>query len=250
VTTGVESGLASRPAPGPAAPDHALVHVWRRSLDREAVDETDLAALLSRDERLRAERFRSRRDASRFIVARATLRQILGAYLAVAPDRLVFVTGPHGKPALAWPRASLTFSVSHCEGLALYAIARGRRVGVDVERRRPVDDLDDLAARVFAASERAELAALSAERRGQAFLDGWTRKEAFVKALGEGLRYPLDTVVVSLDPAAPARLLAVGDRGGAVSGWSLHALDAGAGYAAALAAEGQVPPPTCWNWTA
>jgi 4'-phosphopantetheinyl transferase len=245
------SGLAPGPSCGRARHalplSHGEVHVWRRSLARyEEVDV--LACVLSEDERLHAARFVFERDAARYIIGRATLRQILGAYLAIAPDRIAFSYGSHGKPALAFPREPLTFNVSHSGDLALYAVSWGRRVGVDIEQARHVDDLHGLAAQVFAPAEREELTSLPADQRTPAFFAGWTRKEAFVKAVGDGLSHPLDTFVVSLDPAKPARLVAVGDTPGAACGWSLHALAADVGYSAALVAEGAVLTPTCRTW--
>jgi 4'-phosphopantetheinyl transferase len=225
------------------------VQVWRRSLALDD-DHAELAGILAPDERLRAARFVFERDAVRYIVGRATLRQILGAYLAVAPEQIAFSYGPQGKPALAWPPEPLTFNVSHSADVALYAVARDRRVGVDVELARHVDDLDGLAAQVFAVAELAELSSLVADQRLRAFFDGWTRKEAFVKAVGDGLAHPLHTFVVSLDPATPARLISVGDTSGPTCGWSLHALDVGTGYSAALVVEGDIHPPTCLTWTA
>jgi 4'-phosphopantetheinyl transferase len=245
------SGLAPGPSCGRArcalSLGDAEVHVWRRSLARD--DEAGgLAGVLSEDERLRAARFVFERDAARYIIGRATLRQILGAYLAVAPEHIAFSYGPHGKPALAFPREPLTFNASHSGELALYAVSWGRRVGVDVEQARPVEDLSGLAAQVFAAAERAELASLPADQRTRAFFAGWSRKEAFVKAVGDGLSHPLHTFVVSLDAAKPARLVAVGDTPGSACGWSLHALAADVGYSAALVAEGQILTPTCRAW--
>jgi 4'-phosphopantetheinyl transferase len=247
------AGLAPGPSSGRARRALPLscaeVHVWHRSLAHDDKHE-ELAGLLSTDERLRAARFVFERDAVRYVVGRATLRQILGAYLAVTPERIAFSYGPQGKPALAWPREPLAFNVSHSGDVALYAVSWDRRLGVDVELVRQVDDLNGLAAQVFAVAERTELASLAPDQRVRAFFDGWTRKEAFVKAVGEGLSHPLHTFVVSLDPATPARLVAVGDRAGATSGWSLHALAAGTGYSAALVAEGEIQTPTCRTWTA
>jgi 4'-phosphopantetheinyl transferase len=250
MTVGLPAAAPIDTAPAPARLGGDDVHVWSRRLDDGAVATAELLTVLSGDERARAERFHFERDRVRFIVARASLRQILGAYLDTAPARLAFAYGPQGKPALAWPPAFVTFNLSHSGELVLYALARARRVGIDVERRRPVEDVEGLAATVFAAAERAELASLPADQRIEAFLDGWTRKEAFIKAVGEGLSHPLDTFVVSLAPAAPARLVCVGDRPGAACGWSLHALTTEPGYTASLAVEGDVASPTCGTWGA
>lgn len=235
-------------ASSPLTPAPAEVHVWRRWLDVGAAGAMALKAVLSPDEEARAARFRFERDANRFIVARATLRRVLGRCLGVEPEELAFYYGAHGKPALASPPTRLTFNLSHSGDLALLAVAWDRAIGIDVEQRRPVSDLGALAAQVFATAERAELATLPPGAREDAFLAGWTRKEAFIKAVGEGLTHPLDAFVVSLDPVAPARLLSVGGSADAAGAWSLHALTPAPGYVAALVAQGAVERPTCRTW--
>jgi len=180
------------------------VHVWRIALDRG--DGDSLRARLSSDELARAARFHFERDRTRFLVARAALREILAHYLGASPAEIAFVYGDHGKPALAPPHGDLRFNLSHSHGLALCAVTRGREVGVDVERIRELDDLEDLARSVFSARELAALHRLPEPGLLAGFFTGWTRKEAFIKALGEGLSHPLKRFDVSLEPGRPARL--------------------------------------------
>ena len=169
------------------------------------------------------------------MVAHATLRHILAGYLGVAPADLVFVTSGHGKPSLT--PSALRFNLSHSHGIGLCAVTLGREVGVDVEGIRPLDDLEDLAERVFSARERAALHSLAGTERVSGFFTAWARKEAFIKALGEGLSHPLDRFDVTLTPGAPARVERVDGDALAAARWSLFPVTIDPGYAAAVAVE-------------
>ncbi|HLM83480.1 MAG TPA: 4'-phosphopantetheinyl transferase superfamily protein [Terriglobales bacterium] len=190
------------------------------------------------EEEERAARFRSLKLRERWTVARGALRCILAQYARCKPDVLVFRAGPHGKPALAWPVEDIHFNLSHTAGLALVAVAGNGRVGVDAEIVRPEIEVADLSRRFFAPAEAAEILALSADVRLAAFFTCWTRKEAFVKALGGGLSVPLDRFQVSIRSEQPARLLWL--DGGESDQWSF--LDVSEpGVAAALVVEGPAP---------
>jgi 4'-phosphopantetheinyl transferase len=218
------------------------VHVWRTALDRSDSSLRRLARVLSPDERARADRFVIERVRRRFVACRGALRMILGRYTGQAPERLRFLYGDYGKPVLAPSAgiADLHFNVSHSEELALVAVARGREIGVDVERLRPLPGAERIAERFFSAPERTAIQALPAERKLEAFFTCWTRKEAYIKALGDGLGHPLDEFAVSLVPGEPARLWSVGDTGsGEEASWSLEALLPTPGYVAALAGRGR-----------
>lgn len=222
------------------------VHVWRAALDRPG-ELAELFAALSPDERARAARFRAARDGDRFVAGRGLLRVILGRYLAREPAALRFRYGPHGKPDLVDDGAGwrLRFNVSHADGLALYAVAEGREVGVDLERVRSDVDVEAIAV-WFSPRERAALAALPASRRREAFFAYWTHKEAWLKAVGGGLSLPLDRCEVDFAaPAAP--ILREGDAATA-SRWTLRTLAPAPGYAAALAVEGGGWRLACWRW--
>jgi 4'-phosphopantetheinyl transferase len=205
------------------------------------VDAGPLSGLLSADERSRAGRFAFERDRRRYIVARARLRQLLGERLGVAPESLQFVYNPHGKPALARRpgQRDLRFNVAHCGEVAAYAFAGGREVGVDVEAVRELPDADDIAMRFFSRRERAAYMRLPAQERPQGFFNCWTRKEAFVKALGEGLSHPLEAFDVSLAPGKPARLLRVGRVPASRCGWTLSSFVPGPGLVGAVAEQAQ-----------
>jgi 4'-phosphopantetheinyl transferase len=195
------------------------------------------AALLSDAERHRAGRFAFDRDARRFVVARARLRRLLATRLGVRPESVEFVYGAHGKPALArpGPDSDLRFSVSHCNEVAVYAFAYGREIGIDVEALRVIRDADTVAARAFSRRENEAYRALDPCDKPLGFFNCWTRKEAFVKALGDGLSYPLDRFDVSLTPGEPARLLRVEDTPGDDCGWMVDEFSPAPGYVGAIA---------------
>lgn len=217
------------------APDEA--HVWRTDLER-SLGAHDGAAVLDADERARAARFCFEHDRRHWTRARARLRCLVGAYLGRAPAEVTFACGAHGKPELAGPRPeALQFNVSHSAGRALLAFARTARIGVDLERIRPELARDGIAAAAFSAGERAELARLPAAEREAAFFACWSRKEAFVKATGEGIGYGLEAFDVSLAPGAAARLVATRRPGDDARSWTMRALAPFPGFAAALVHE-------------
>lgn len=238
------------PAPADLGLDSDEVHIWCAALDQGSARVSDLAQLLSVDERERAGRFVFEQHRQHFIVGRGLLRLILGRYLALAPHQLKFEYGPQGKPALAHPvrQPALVFNVSHSHGLALYAVACNRALGVDVEAIRRLDDLESIAKRFFAAAEYAALSSLPDEQKPTAFFNCWTRKEAYIKAIGDGLAYPLDRFEVSLRPGEAARLLRIQDDPQATERWSLYHLAPVPGYVGAVVAAGQPTQLSCWRW--
>jgi 4'-phosphopantetheinyl transferase len=229
-----------RAAQGTAAAwaDHAIdVVVTRVGAGSDAV--RTAAALLSTAERQRASRLAFDRDRRRFIVARALLRRVLGARLGVRPESVELVYGARGKPALA-PRfaaSNLCFNVSHCDDVAVSAVSRGREIGIDVEAVRALPDADAIAARFFSPRETAAYQALDPRDRPLGFVNCWTRKEAFIKALGDGLHYPLERFDVSLAPGEPPQILRVDNTPGERCGWRLQSFTPLPGYVAAVVTE-------------
>jgi 4'-phosphopantetheinyl transferase len=226
------------------------VHVWRASLDEPASQIDSFLHTLAADERARAERFYFQRDRERFITAHGVLRAILGLYLNRAPECLAFRYGSHGKPALAWEHAgdTLRFNMSHSNGVSLYAITRGREIGVDLELIRCDLEVEQIAERFFSHLETVTLRALPTNVQKYAFFLGWTRKEAYIKARGQGLSLPLDQFDVSLIPGEPAALLSTQPDSAEALRWSLKELSLASGYAAALAVEGRGWSLSCWQW--
>jgi 4'-phosphopantetheinyl transferase len=220
-------------------------HVWRLELDPPADAVAARAEVLEQEERARAARFVFERDRVRFVAARAALRAALARYLGIPAAEVRFRYGPRGKPALAQTSdPPLEFNVSHSRGLGLAAFALRSAVGVDVEALRTVIDADRIVERFFSPRERTEYRALPSDRRVEAFFNGWTRKEAYVKALGDGLACPLDSFDVTLTPGAAARLET---RGGGRGAWSLHPLTPAPGYTGALVLEGESWQLRCWD---
>jgi len=219
------------------------VHVWRAALARSPAEVETLKRLLSEDELRRAERFHFEHDRSSFVVARGTLREILIPYVGLPPELLRFGQNAYGKPELVGaPGVTLVrFNLSHAGGLALYAVAAGREVGVDIEIVRESVPCEELAERFFSRREVAALLALPAGDRTRAFFECWTRKEAYIKGRGEGLSLPLDSFDVSLAPGEPAALLATQEDERGAASWSLSVLRAHPVYAAAELDHPQVP---------
>ena len=226
------------------------MHVWRVDLGASPARLRSLRDVLDGAEKERAARFHVARDGHRFVAGRGTLRAILGRYLDRDPARIALVYGPQGKPALdpSFGDGRISFNLSHSGDLALLAVCLGRRIGVDLERIRPEVAGEDIARRFFSPRENAALNALPPEHRAAAFFHCWARKEAFVKARGEGLSGPLDHFDVSVAPGQPAALLRTAPDPTEARRWFLTALDAGPGYAAALAMEGPPPRVQCRPW--
>jgi 4'-phosphopantetheinyl transferase len=225
------------------------VHVWLASLDLEASRVKSLWRTLSADERERGLRFHFQRDREHFIVARGLLRVILGRYLNMKPSQIRFSYNRYGKPFLAGEGGgALRFNVSHSHRLALYAMTSGREIGIDLEHIRRVLDINEIAERFFSPREVAMLLALPEPLWSEAFFNCWTRKEAYIKAKGEGLSLPLDQFDVSLAPGEPAALLYTSDDSQEASRWSLQELAPSPGYVAALVVEGHDWQLKCWQW--
>jgi len=237
--------------PGNLAFGSDAVHVWRASLDLSSTTVHRLRGALSPQELERATRYRFERDRRRFAVARGVLRLILGAYLRIAAQSVRFRRGPHGKPHLDGDSGQepLRFNVSHSHELGLFAVTRDREVGVDVESVARDLAVLDIAERFFSPGEVSVLQELPARAKREAFFNCWTRKEAYIKARGDGLALPLHQFDVSLSPGEPAALLGNEEDPEDVARWSLVELKPGPGYVAALAVEGVACQVRCWQWT-
>lgn len=223
------------------------VHVWSASLRLGAAAIAALRDTLAPDERARADRFHFRRHREEFTAARGLLRAILARYLALAPERVRFDYRAHGKPALAQDLdagSGLRFNLSHAGGVALYAIARDREIGVDVERIRPDAATLDIAERFFAPAEVAALRRVPDVHRAEAFFNCWTRKEAYVKAMGTGLSHSLRDFAVSVGPEAA---VLHGEAPEPSEPWTLVSLAPRSGYVGAVATAGRVHALHAWR---
>lgn len=223
------------------------VHLWR--VDLSAAGEAAWAVLMP-DELERAHRFRFEHDRTHWVAARAGLRHIIGACTGRAPHALRFVYGTRGKPALAREPGDpdLRFNLSHSAALALVAVGVERELGVDLEAVRADRDVIAIAERVFSPLEQAMLAALPPELQLRGFYNAWSRKEAYVKALGEALWLELQSFDVSLAPGEPARLIATRPDPLDAQRWTLCDVELGVDYAAALAVQGSSCPPIVKHW--
>jgi 4'-phosphopantetheinyl transferase len=228
----------------PAPPARGEIHLWAIALDPPETRVRGLGELLSGDERARAERFHFDRHRRRFTVGRGALRELLGGYLDREPRGIELGYGEKGKPYL--PGGELRFNLSNSSELALVAVAAEIEVGVDLERLRPLPDALDIAERFFSLPERRVLAAVPEPGREEAFFRCWTRKEAYLKAVGDGLTVALDRFDVTLDAAGEARILALDGDPGRAARWTLVHLDPAPGYLGALA----VPDPGPWRLSA
>jgi 4'-phosphopantetheinyl transferase len=190
-------------------------------------------ALLDDEERARSVRFVRPRDRRRFVLAHAALRLFVARCLDIRPAAVRYENGVNGKPRLAPGLPALEFNLSHSGGWGLLAVARDRPVGADVEQVRDVPDALSIADAHFSAAERQVLGSLAAAERQGAFFRGWTRKEAMVKAIGDGLGRALGSFDVDLAPGSVSALTRFDGRPGDAAGWSLRDLTAPPGYAAA-----------------
>ncbi|HEY6434318.1 MAG TPA: 4'-phosphopantetheinyl transferase superfamily protein [Acetobacteraceae bacterium] len=219
-------GDALRLAPALAAPD--TVHLWTFPLYRGEADHV----LLSAEETQRANRFHFDVHRDRFIAGRAQLRRILGNYLGTSPQQITLTYSPSGKPAIRAP-VPLAFNLSHSGNLAALAVARFE-IGVDIEQIRTIDR--DIAQRFFAGDEVATLFGLPDEQWNEAFFSCWTRKEAYLKATGDGLLVALDSFSVSLTPGKPAELLRVKSQPQEPAHWQFASFVPAPGFMGAIAA--------------
>jgi 4'-phosphopantetheinyl transferase len=181
-------------------------------------------------------------------MGRGLLRSILGQYLDIEPACLDFAYESRGKPVLTRGGPALHFNLSHSGDLSLLAVARAAPVGADLEQLRPLPDIDRISATFFSAHENVELQAMPQEQKLEGFFNGWTRKEAYLKATGQGITELGDQVEVSLTPGAPARILRIAGDAQAASHWSLHCFSPAPGFIGALAIQRSEVKPAFWQW--
>ncbi|MFN2217958.1 MAG: 4'-phosphopantetheinyl transferase family protein [Anaerolineae bacterium] len=227
------------------------VHVWRVPLDVPPGIVAGLFPLLSAGEQTRAEQLRAEDASRRFVASHGALRIILARYLGDKPERLRFLADAWGKPRLDPPARTspLRFSLSHSGELALCAVTEGRDVGVDLEQIRAVSAWREIAARYFSPDEQSVLRALTGDRALQTFFHGWTRKEAYSKALGDGVSQAWAQYSVSLAPRAVTELTGAGPRAEQGRRFTLCPLELEPGYVAAVAAQGAGWSLRCWHWS-
>ena len=218
------------------------IHIWQASLHWPRQKINDALCLLSEEEQARAKRFVMDIHRENYITSHAILREVLSYYLRCSPQDLQFRRNSHGKPYLSelLGDVNLQFNMSDSQQVAMYAITLGREVGIDVEFMKPDVHVMEIAERFFSPKEYEQLLLLPAADRLQGFYRCWTRKEAYIKAIGQGLSFPLSRFTVSLQPEKWDCLLEVDGRTDLVRPWKLFSIQSVVGYQAALAIEGEV----------
>lgn len=229
------------------------LHVWSASLERTEWERVQFLQTLSADEKERAGRFYFDRDREHYVVGRGLLRYLLSRYLHIEPAEVCFAYGEHGKPKLADVMQAekenrLAFNLSHSHGMALLAFGINRDIGVDIEPVRPLSDANQIAERFFSAREYRQFTAVSPAQQPQAFFNGWTRKEAYIKAIGDGLTCPLDAFDVTLTPGHPAQLLRIRGSVAEAAKWKLCSLEPRPEYVGAVIASGNDWNLKLWRW--
>ncbi|MGH7467525.1 MAG: 4'-phosphopantetheinyl transferase family protein [Longimicrobiales bacterium] len=216
-----------------------LVQVWLVDLDEAAFPAHWLTQLLAPDEQLRAARFRFERDRQRYVVGRGMLRVLLGVYLGESPDQLKLVQGASGKPFLQSKsnRQPLHFNLAHAGGRAAFAFTYTAELGIDLENVRPVEEMQNIADRYFSSPEAETLRSFPEPQRAGAFFRVWTRKEAVVKAIGEGLGRPFDHFAVPCATDSPLEVRWLVDDPISAGDWSLCHFDPGPGFVGAVAVQ-------------
>jgi len=243
-------GLWNAP-PADMAVSNDEVHVWRASLDLAESEVQRLAQTLSADERTRSERFYFERDRQRFIAGRGILRSILGYYLQIEPSEIRFTYNTHGKPSIAniTEASGLNFNISHSHELALYALTRGRGIGIDIERLRSNLSFERIAKRFFPPAEFEKLRSLPPEEFVEGFFNFWTCKEAYIKAIGKGLSIPLNQFAVTVHANKTVKIQNSKTNHCEESRWSFYTLRPAPGYVGALTVEGKKLRIKYWMWS-
>ncbi len=233
------------------------IHVWAIRLDPEPAVVERLGRCLAADEWDRAHRFRFDKHRRQYVVGRGALRTLLAGYLrgqgdALRPEEVQFRYGPRGKPFLEPPQdaGGLEFNLSNSDELALAAFVLGREIGVDVEFLRPMPDCEQISERFFSESERKVLRGIPGPQKEETFFNGWTRKEAYLKAVGEGLAAPLDSFDVTLAPGEAPRMLTLEGDAERASRWFFHHLLPADQYVGAVAIEGETWEVKTWTFAA
>jgi 4'-phosphopantetheinyl transferase len=238
------------PQPGSKNLRAGETHIWTADIITGAETLADLEGLLSPVELVRAGKFRFEKHRSQYIFCQGVLRRILATYSGPSPREIVFETNPFGKPYVrpSAGRIPLQFNMAHSESLVVIAVALERSVGVDTEFVRAIDHMDLIAADYFTTNERAMIEAFPRKDKETAFYICWTRKEAFIKAVGKGLSIPLNSFDVSMSPGETARPLPWSKESPQVDTWWLSDLTLRDRYVGALVIEGETPQITYLSW--
>jgi len=237
-------------APSSLSLEPGRIDLWRINLLQPEWVIDRCRRVLCSTELERFARFHFRRHRDRYVVRHGAVRCILAAYLCVPPPEVRFQAGGYGKPEIvdAKNHSKLKFNLSHSGDVALVAVTAGLRIGIDVERVRSDASCVGIAERYFCEGEIAKLKEFPADQQTEAFFDCWTRKEAYVKARGEGLSMPLDSFEVTFGARAPALVTVAAAKPDEIEFWGMYALQGIPGYKAAMVVEGRVHQIKYWDW--
>lgn len=223
-------------------PQEDEIHIWMLSLNQPGTSIGNYERTLSTFELNRANAYQSIDLRTKYVLAHISLRFILGHYLDTEPHEIIYGYETHGKPYIIAPESQdLNFNMTYSQDRALIALMKGNSIGIDLEYYKDLSDVNQLVDRYFSPAERSYYYQLKPEDRLRAFYRGWTRKEAFIKALGSGLSFPLDSFTVTITPDEPVRLDNL--KGDSPKRWQIYDLSElfpGKDYEAALAVEGNI----------
>jgi 4'-phosphopantetheinyl transferase len=226
------------------------IHLFWTSLDLSSKRMRQFAETLSADESSRAAHFHFDKDRNRFVAGRGTLREILSWLLQCPPDAVIFSYGAHGKPRLSRPEEGrlLYFNLAHSESLAVFAVSRNFEVGVDLERIRPVPEASRIVEDFFSESEAARWRSMPPANQSEFFFECWTRKEAYLKGMGEGFSGPFRSIEAFRVPHAKAGPPGLRQSAPIAADWFLYSLKPASGYLCAVAAKNHNLRLFNWNW--
>lgn len=222
------------------------IDLWSVDLDSDPASTGTLFELLSDDEKARANKYVFERDRTHFITCRATARKILGSYLGTGPQKIRFSTNRYGKPFLAAPDGDWRFNVSHSQGLGVIAVSLNREIGVDIEYINRDFDVLGIAPNVFSAADFSQLRSLSSSELAAKFFAGWTRKEAFLKAMGDGLSSS-DELQSAVSWISDEDVVYRTIEGGKATDWSLTSFEIHEEFKASLVVEGKIGAVRFWQ---
>jgi len=213
------------------------IHIWKIPLVQSIHTIETFEGALSQDEHSRSARYHFEKDKQKFIIARGSLRMILGQYLNISPDQIEFIYNDYGKPGLdkGCGDKKISFNLAHSDNWAVCAIVNKHIIGIDIEKIRTLPDVAQIAERFFSDAEFADYQIVLEEHKISAFFNCWTRKEAFIKAIGEGLSHPLDKFIVTLADNVPAKLVEVEDDPDEAANWEMISFNPAPGYIGAVA---------------
>lgn len=223
------------------------VHLWYLNVEDHKNRLAVYEELLDNEEKEKAYRYKFDKDRNCSIIARGVLRTLLGSYSNELPERITFSFGPFGKPEV-YNNSGIQFNISHSRDAIVLGFIKNDAIGVDVEFMDEKIDALQIAKHFFSNEERVALSAVSEDERVEAFYNCWTRKEAFIKALGDGLSFPLDQFVVSLTPALKAELLKTKWDQMEKEKWALHSFNPEKKYVSAFTVNGKVSDIKLWKY--